>query len=465
MSHDPHRFGRRALLQGLGAAGALAAFPHVWVPGVARAQTSLRGSVRHLLYLRLAGGFRFTCAFNGAVADEFNPFGPAGQKAPGTEWGVSSLLERAPWLDGTTGERQRALGMRPVSAFSNTLCVLPCVDHEPGNGRADGNHGTGLERFLTGYVGGGTGFLTYVNWGVRARVAQAQAEGRVLLPAFSLGEAGMATGAGEFAAYRAPVLEGSGFERFSFASDADVPAWAASIAQRLDADARARLQPTLRTGVEAFQQTRRATAQYGAIFQDALLRVNNRSTDVVDGISNLELEELLGTSGEGRRVATALRLFHFGSPAVFLNQGGYDLHSGEEAGLPLELDGFNRLLSGLQVALRKMQHPEGGTYWDRTLVVAGSEFGRTTGGSRFNSARGSDHSSDLATRWMSMPMMGGVVERAGLGGRSLGGVQASNLRATGRVYSYRGVLKTLLDLLGADHTQVFPQDALVQELA
>jgi uncharacterized protein (DUF1501 family) len=110
-----------------------------------------------------------------------------------------------------------------------------------------------------------------------------------------------------------------------------------------------------------------------------------------------------------------------------------------------------------------MSHPEGGTYWDKTLVVLGSEFGRTTGGNRFNSANGSDHGSDLATRWMSMPFMGGVISAAGKGGKSLGSVRASDLKATGKVYSYRSVLKTMLDMLGADHEGVFPADAPIQD--
>jgi uncharacterized protein (DUF1501 family) len=111
-----------------------------------------------------------------------------------------------------------------------------------------------------------------------------------------------------------------------------------------------------------------------------------------------------------------------------------------------------------------MQHPKGGTYWDKTLVVLGSEFGRTANGNKFNSAGGSDHSSDLATRWMSMPMMGGVIDAAGKGGKMLGQTRASDLKALGQVYSYRSVLKTMLDLLGADHSTVFPADNLIEDL-
>ena len=149
---SPFRPSRRSLFKA--GAAALAA-PWVWVPRQAYAQTAGRGAVRHLLYIRLSGGFRFPTAFNADVDGQFNPFGRADGRAPGTEWGVGKLLERATFLEGDTAAalRRRELGMRPVQQFSNELCVLPCVDHEPSSGRADGNHGTTLERFCTGSGG------------------------------------------------------------------------------------------------------------------------------------------------------------------------------------------------------------------------------------------------------------------------------------------------------------------------
>ena len=449
---------RRTLLKGLAAATASLASPLVWLPRPAFAQTAGRGAVRHLVYIRLSGGFRFTAAFNGEVDGQFNPFGVSGARAQGTEWGATTLLERASWLDGEEGTARARLGMRRVTDFSNEICVLPCVDHEPFSARADGNHGTGLERYLTGYVGGGTAFLTYVNYGLKDRTAAAALQGQTLLPAFSLGEAGMAIGAGAYAAFRPPVVEGAGFDRFDFDEEAGLPPWALRIARATDERMRLRLHASVRGSVEAYQQSRRDAASYGEILRSDLLRVSSGSTEQVDGISNAELRQIFGTGGAGARAALALRLFHFGCPAVFFNEGGYDLHSGEQGELPNSMDALNRVVSGLHAALKRMQHPEGGTYWDKTVVVLGSEFGRTTGGQRFNSAGGSDHSSDYSTRWMSMPFMGGVISAAGKGGRMLGQTSAADLRAQGKVYSYRSVLKTLLDWLGADHAGVFPAD-------
>jgi hypothetical protein len=468
MSDDtkkPYPLGRRGLLKGLGAGAAAALVsPTLWLPRSAYAQTTARGSVEHLIYIRLAGGFRFTTAFNGDVAEEFNPFGRSSNRAPGTEWGASKLLELASWLEGTEGAPRVDLGMKRVTEFTHEICVLPCVDHEPFSARADGNHGTGLERYLTGFVGGSTSFFTLINYGLKEKVAQEAAQGKTILPAFSLGEAGMALGSGIYGGYRPPVLDGGGFERFGFDPDEGLPDWATAIAAKMDSRFRNRLHPALRGGAEAYQQTREATRAYGEIFRSPILRINSNSTDPVDGISNQELTTMLGDEGVGRNAALALRLFHFGCPAVFLNQGFYDFHSDEADGLSEEMDQANQLLSGLRAALQRMQHPKGGTYWDKTLVVLGSEFGRTTGGNKFNSANGSDHSSDLATRWMSMPMMGGVISQAGKGGKRLGETRSSDLRAMGQVYSYRSVLKTLLDVLGADHSTMFPADNPIQDL-
>ncbi len=417
------KLNRRQLLAGTGAA---LAFPHVWIPGEAHAQTSGHGALRHLLYVHLRGGFRFTCAFNGEVAPRFNPYGLTGKRAPGTQWGTSALLERAGWLQGPEGEARARLGMKPVHLFSNEVAVLPCVDHEPLGPEADGDHATALRRFLTGTADGATSFLGLLNWGLRERLGRATAEGRRVLPAVSLGDAGMAAASGRYAASGPPLL---------------------------DVDGEGRVLASRRGGVLPAR-----------VLDSDVLHVGNRSTEEVDGITHLELETLLGTDSAGRRAALALRLFHLGVPAAFLPQGDYDLHAGEGTALPSAMEDLNRLVSGLHAALKRMRHADGTSYWDTTLVVLGSEFGRGAGERSFNPTGGSDHGADLATRWMSMPLMGGLVTAAGKGGARLGETRAKDLQAVGPVYSYRSVLKTMMDLLGADHRDVFPADAPIEGL-
>jgi hypothetical protein len=96
------------------------------------------------------------------------------------------------------------------------------------------------------------------------------------------------------------------------------------------------------------------------------------------------------------------------------------------------------------------------------LVVLGSEFGRTTRGSKFNSAGGSDHGGDFATRWLSMPMMGGLVTQSKIGGRRFGVTRRSDLQDDGLRFSYRALWKTLMDTMGADHSEFFTADQPIE---
>ncbi len=454
---------RRRFLKGAGLGALAAGAPHVFVPNPLLAQTSGRGRVKHLLYIRLGGGFRFPPAFNADVADEFNPFGAASGRPPGTEWGVGALLGRAPFLQGQgdAPKRLRELGMKPVTEIANQISVIPCVDHEPLAASADGNHQTALERFYTGYADGPVGFFTMINHGLRSRPGRGPAG--TTLPAFVLGGSGMGRGMGMYAAHRPPVLSGVGFDRFASKGDSTLPEWASMLPGNVDRRMRDRHHVGVRGSIDAFMETRKATQAYSEIFSSPILKVGGGAGAdmVVDGLSNRQLGEMFGDSGAGRNVRLALRLFHFGCPAIYLDQGGYDMHSDEETSLPTSFEELNRIVSALEASLKRLRHPEGGTYWDHTLVVFGSEFSRTARGGRFNSARGSDHGGDLATRWMSMPFMGGPVARPG---RRLGQTRKGDLKAEGKVYSYRSVLKTLLDGLGCDHKDFFPADAPFDDL-
>lgn len=450
------RFGRRRLLGASAAVAAAAAFPHIWVPQ-ANASSGARGAIKHLIYIRLGGGFRFPCGFNGDVGDQFNPFGLAAGVPSGVSWGVSKLLEASPFL-AEAGVVDS--GMAAVSTMADRITVMPAVDHEPLAGRADGNHTTGLERYLTGSVNGDAGIFTRIQKGLQGRYAAALAEERLLLPPFVMGSSGMARGLGEYAPHRPPVLSGASFERFAAGEDAP-PDWLKGMVRETDARMRDRQHPALRSMVDAYIQTRAATEAYSEIFASELLKVNNQSDEVVDGVSNNELRAMFGESGESNDVRLALRLFHYGCPAVYLDQGGYDNHSNEEENLPTEMMRMNRMLSALMAVLPKMVHPDGGTYWDHTVVAIGSEFSRTAGGGRFNSAQGSDHSGDNATRWMSMPFMGGPIQ----GGRVVGATTSkTDLKAEGQVYSYRSVVNTLMDGLGCDESVFFPADDCVPDL-
>lgn len=447
---------RRSFLRGaLSAAAATAVSPFFIGRGRrAFARTDAFGQARHLIYIRLQGGFRFTTAFNGRVAAEYNPWGLATGVASGTEWGVAELLARSPFLEGDDGARRRQLGMRPVPELAHKITVVPCVDHEPTAGSADGNHGSGLERYWTGSVGGPAGFFTLINYGLRERFLATTAQGEVAMPAFCLGDAGMARGLGAYAAHRPPVVQSGSLEGFGLSQEDRVPSWARSLSRTQDERYRDRLRGDSRAVVDAYLETRKATTRFAEIFQSPILETSG-GQDAIDGMSQDELRLVFGDSSAGRNIRLALRLFHFGCPAVYIDQGGYDMHSGEEDGLPGRMGELNQLISGLVYALGKLRHPAGGTYWDHTIVALGSEFGRTADGNRFNSARGSDHNGDRATRWLSMPLFGGPVASPGA---QLGLTRASDLRADGDVVSYRSIMKSLLDVLGCEHEDIFPAD-------
>ncbi len=449
------RITRRRLLKGAGVAATAAAFPHLWIPRPVKATVGF-GTAKHLVYIRLSAGFRFPTAFNGDVSSQFNPFGLATGVASGTEWGVGRMLGQDEWRT----EELAELGLQPVTSFTNEMAVLPCVDHEPLAGSADGNHNTGLERFLTGYVGGDTGLFTMVNYGLRNLVAEATAEGEVLLPAVIMGESGMGRGVGQYGAYRPPVLRGDDLDLFDSNASSELPQWARDLADGYDLRHRETVNTAHFSTVDAYLQSREATKAYAEIFASDMLKVGDASDEVYDGLSNAQLAQAFG-DGPGRNAHLALRLFHFGCPAVYIDQGGYDFHSDEEMELPERIQGFNRLISALEWSLRRLEHPSGGTYWDHTIVAVGSEFSRSGRGSPFNSARGSDHGGDYATRWMSMPFMGGPV---GARGRQIGRTNQDDLSDQGAVFSYRSMWKTMLDALGAEHDEFFPADEPFDDL-
>lgn len=443
------KLSRRKFLKASAAGVIAAGFPSIFIRNEALADNCLGidGTVRHVLFIRLNGGFRFPVAFNSDVGSAFNPFGTVSNGVPsGVEWGVGSLLARTNFLT----EDLSNLGLRPVHESANRITVLPTIDHEPDAPGADGNHTTGLERYLTGYVNGDAGIFTRLYRGLES----CYSDNPLKLPPFVMGANGMARGLGHWAPYRPPVLSGATFDRFQGAGiDPDNPPWYMPMVHGADERRLIRAHPALRSNIETYMSTREAVQQYTAIFGSDALKIDDNSETPIHGISNRELSAVFGNTSESRHTRLALRLFGYGCPAVYFDQGGYDYHSGEENALPGSMDRLNRLISGLLYVLPKMTHPEGGTYWDHTLVVFGSEFSRTARGQRFNSANGSDHTSDYATRFMSMPVFGGPVS----GGRVVGATtRKSDMAPEGPRYSYRSLMNTIMEAMGCDPSVFFP---------
>ena len=449
------RIGRRRFIGAGGALAAAAVAPWVWVPREVRATEGF-GTIKHLLYVRLSGGFRFPVAFNGDLDSQYNPFGTT-SGADGTEWGPGQLLAQNEWLT----EEVAAVGLQPVTSFTNDMAVIGTVDHEPLSGSADGNHQTALERYATGYVNGANGLFTMLNFGLREQTMMDAAEGIIKLPAIVKGEPAIGRSTGEYGAFRPAVLRGDDLDRFAAGASDALPEWARALSEGRDEKLAQVVNDQHFSTVDAYIQSREATKAYSEIFASDALKIGQGGGEMIDGITNDELAAAFGDSGEGRNAHLALRLFHFGCPAVYFDQGGYDYHSDEEEELPMRIQGMNRLLSALNWALKRMEHPEGGTYWDHTVVVLGSEFSRTGRGARFNSAQGSDHNGDNATRYMCMPFMGGPIAAKG---RLIGPTDPSTMEAVDKVYSYRSMWNTIMDGLGAETNEFFPADEPFDDL-
>jgi uncharacterized protein (DUF1501 family) len=113
-------------------------------------------------------------------------------------------------------------------------------------------------------------------------------------------------------------------------------------------------------------------------------------------------------------IALAVRLLQLGSPAVCVEMGGFDTHSGERRDAPARFRFLGRIWATLQFLLSRMPEPgePGKTMFDRTLVMTMSEFGRDPGSdaSGFNNGEGSDHGADPSCYYYAHAMMGGGVQ-------------------------------------------------------
>ncbi len=123
--------------------------------------------------------------------------------------------------------------------------------------------------------------------------------------------------------------------------------------------------------------------------------------------------------------ALAVRLLQLGSPAIALEMGGFDTHSGERRDAPARFRFVGRLWATLQFLLSHMPEPgePGKTMLDRTLVLTMSEFGRDPGSDAtgFNNGEGSDHGADPSCYYLAHAMMGGGV----VPGRLVGAASAN----------------------------------------
>lgn len=440
---------RRSLLKLAASSAALAAAPTVLAPRRARAATEVFGAARHVLVLHAQGGFRSHCTFNAVGSFRHNPFGVQAASS-GTDWALGAACGHTSW---TT-----SLGEVPAFAdVTHDVCVLACVDSNPG-GPAEIDHVAGHRRAATGSPAGPTGLLSLVGAhhalyreGFRADV----------MPPVEIVPTDFGLGAGSYGERRPLTLLGAQAAVNGALEVRD--GWHTEARRRFDERFLARRSPAFAKRLGNYRLAKHNAALFARMLKDPKLDIINAPDAADAGVTNAQLLEVLGDHdladlGDpqpgirswGADVAVALRTFSLGTPMAVVTRNIYDMHDLERDAYGPRTQDLTRQLAGLRFLLRRMPHPEGGTYWDKTLVVTLSEFSRnnTFAETGFNSGDGSDHvaTDDGPARNQAIAVMGGLVTKRG---KRLGATD-EEMNAVEGVVDLRSLLATLLDVLGID---------------
>lgn len=442
------RTSRRSLLR-LGAASLAAgvAAPHLWIPRISHAKIPASKNHRVLIYF-LDGGARSVPMFNAGVSARWNPLG-ARAGAPGTEWSVGNVFT-------DDGENPSLLHM------SHEICVLGTCDHTPGQNPGVGDHTLARGFAGCGYGDRGPGLLSIIHGYHRSYNEPS------LVPVFPPVLIGAGDGTQYFAlpdgGAIAPVKVPS-FSDFTAQNGNNAggqPEFARALENGLDARAAALRGGRDRARIDLLRDGKAAVQAFRDIFLDPVLDVAGAPTAAMHGLTNAELATMLGSDRIAYNTALALRFFGFGSAAVVVGDTGWDTHSDEMALFSGSANRLGRTFAGLSLALKALTFPDGTSYWDNTLVLTLSEFGRDNlMDSGYNSGGGSDHTGGPGSRYQAYPFFGGLVapERRG---KFFGATDPETMepRPGEPVFSTRSIHAMLLALLDIDPAPHFPDPPL-----
>lgn len=497
------RLSRRGFLgiAGAGLAGASAA--NFWIPRRAFASGS-PGTIKRLLILHAGGGARTTCLFNGNVSPQWNPFGVVSAEdvdtngasvlAPGVQWGVGKALLGLGLGGSTSTLEPRTLSswdgdtLPYVSQVADKITVLGSVDHDPMQPLGDFDHASATRRMCTGAAAGRVGLLTVLSKELDA----SQVDGQYSLPPVVVGGSGP-MGASVYAAvdrtsarHQPILLNGPSDFQYPHGADAAMnPYWVTSLESRLD-ESFVRVRPNAVGGRPAeYVVQKQLGLEYGGLLTADPLRISYANATLgtlTDGrvVSNVMLAELFGMPifGQDPRIdvldahwggptALAVRLLQAGAPVVAVGVGGWDLHSGEDIGLPRLAASLGHTMAALYFLLSRLRDDStpGHTWWDTTLVVFTSEFGRDDtaataddGGTiGFNRTNGSDHHGSSPSRYQALPIMGGGVP----GGRIIAPTD-DDVNPIGAPIASASLLATMLHVMGVDADSYFGYPVLNQ---
>lgn len=461
---------RRSFLK-LAAAGAGAATtaPWIWIPKKAfAAATPGFGSAKHVLVLYAGGGLRSAPLFHANVPMQFNPFGKAASVAPGTNWGVGSVLgtQAIPlnsFPDPTTV-------LPPVPDIANDIAILAGVDHSPGSSMSPTDHGTGDLGVTTGDPMGNSdrGLLSIVHRDLPGYVS-----GSIALPPFDIGLSNFGMGRGDFSGFK-PIAVGSAADFTGKSANSEQEAkgvWARTTVRALrDQRMMAARAPHVRPYLGAAKDAKINSRYYAEALHSPALDLMGAPEADHGGVSNQQMLEVLGsspfggsTTNWGLEVAFALRLMQLGVPAVSVLRYLYDDHSDEKTQLPIDAGDLGRQIAGLHFLLHRMMDDTGTPLWNSTVVFVMSEFSRddTDPSTGFNSAMGSDHQGSPAQRNQIWPVFGGPIAAKG---RQIGTLDPATMQTVGGpAMSIRSVHATVLDVLGIDSSNHY-SDAPISAL-
>lgn len=453
---------RRNFLKGVGGAAAVtAAAPFIWIPRMSKARLDIPASRHnHLIMINLDGGARSVPMFNGSVSTQYNPFmNDAGTSVHGAaqgvpasvEWSPGGLFDYMPYTDTQVGFGQ---DMPSLPMIADEICVLGTVDHTPGAAVGEGNHNNARNWISSGMGMGGAGIMSLI-YANHKNYAE-DAGGNPIFPPVTIGTGAATT---PFSVPDGPIapVEVPSFSEFEDQSGEDAgeqPAWARNMEEGLDNYIAGSRSARDRELIRRLSNGKSAVETFKAVFTDPAVKVESEPNAGV-GLTNAQLGTILGTSQLGRDLALSLRFLQAGSASVLVGHNGWDTHSNESTLYVNLANELARAFAGLNFALKQLSHPEGGTYWDHTMVIVHSEFGRDNlQGNGFNSGGGSDHTGGAGSRYQAFPYMGGQVT---MGGGFYGRTDASTMEpmAGEPIFSTTQHLATALAYLDIDTSNIW----------
>jgi hypothetical protein len=442
---------RNFLKLGLGGIATGAIAPWVWTPRISRAGLGIPASRdNHLIVINLDGGARTPPMFNGNVDTRWNPYGTQ-PGAGATEWGVGMVFDAAPYTD-----TQAAFGsdMPSLPMISNQVCVLGTLDHTPGAAAGVGDHNVARDIISSGNQGGGPGMLSLI---YARHKNYTEGSAGLVFPPVVIGSGAATTIFGIPDGSITPVMVPS-FSEFASQSGDDAggqPDWARAFEAGRDGATAGIRSARDRQLIQRMSNGKENVEAFRNVFLDPALKIATEPTAGTD-LTNAQLQAIFGTSLFGQNMALALRFLQHGSAAVLVGDNGWDTHSAEAEMYSVSANTLARVLAGLSFALKRMTHPEGGTYWDHTLIMFQSEFGRDNlESSGFNSGGGSDHTGGPGSRYQAFPYMGGLV---GQGGKIFGRTDASTLEpmAGEPIFGTTAHMAMALAVLDIDTEEIWP---------